>query len=77
MILLRLCCYAAGGRESKSCVAVAALCCLTQRYAQLLGRWIGPIGRNVAIRLFGLVLAAIAVELIVNGLEQMLPVLEG
>jgi hypothetical protein len=36
----------------------------------------GPV-LNVAIRLFGLVLAAIAVELIVNGLEQMLPVLEG
>jgi multiple antibiotic resistance protein len=56
-------------------VAAAALCYLTLRYAELLGRWIGPIGLNVAIRLFGLVLAAIAVEFIVNGLKQMLPVL--
>jgi multiple antibiotic resistance protein len=61
-----------------SCVvATAALCFLTLCYAELLGRWIGPIGLNVAIRLFGLVLAAIAVEFIVNGLKQMLPVLDG
>lgn len=61
-----------------SCVvAVAAVCYLTLRYAELLGRWIGPIGLNVAIRLFGLVLAAIAVEFVVNGLKQMLPVLAG
>jgi multiple antibiotic resistance protein len=61
-----------------SCVvAAASLCFLTLRYSKLVGRWIGPIGLNVAIRLFGLVLAAIAVEFIVNGLKQMLPVLDG
>jgi multiple antibiotic resistance protein len=56
-------------------VAVAVLCFLTLRFAEAIGRWIGPIGLNVAVRLFGLVLAAIAVEFIVNGLKQMLPVL--
>jgi MarC family membrane protein len=58
-------------------VAVAALCYLTLRHAERLGRWIGPIGLNVAVRLFGLLLAAIAVEFIVNGLKLMLPVLAG
>jgi multiple antibiotic resistance protein len=56
-------------------VAAAALCFLTLRFAERIGRWIGPIGLNVAVRLFGLVLAAIAVEFIVNGLKLMLPVL--
>jgi multiple antibiotic resistance protein len=61
-----------------ACVlAVAALCWLTLRYAEAIGRWIGPIGLNIAVRLFGLVLAAIAVEFIVNGLKLMLPVLNG
>ncbi len=57
-------------------VAVAALCFVTLRFAEGIGRWIGPIGLNVAVRLFGLVLAAIAVEFIVNGLKLMLPVLD-
>jgi multiple antibiotic resistance protein len=43
----------------------------------VIGRFIGPIGLNVAIRLFGLVVAAIAVEFIVNGLRLRLPVLNG
>jgi multiple antibiotic resistance protein len=61
-----------------SCVVAGAfLCFLTLRYAEILGRWIGTIGLNIAIRLFGLVLAAIAVEFIVSGLKLMLPVLEG
>jgi len=47
------------------------------RHAEAIGRLLGPIGVNVAVRLFGLVLAAIAVEFIVNGLKQMLPVLAG
>lgn len=58
-------------------VAVVILCFLTLRFAEAIGRWIGPIGLNVAVRLFGLVLAAIAVEFIVNGLKLMLPVLNG
>jgi multiple antibiotic resistance protein len=58
------------------CVAgVAALCFLALRFAAVIGRWLGPIGLNVAIRLFGLVLTAIAVEFVVNGLKLMLPVL--
>jgi len=58
-------------------VAVAVVCFVTLRFAEAIGGWIGPIGLNVAIRLFGLVLAAIAVEFIVNGLKLMLPVLDG
>ncbi|MBW2499054.1 MAG: NAAT family transporter [Deltaproteobacteria bacterium] len=59
-----------------ACIAlVAALCWIVLRYAELVGRWLGPIGLNVAVRLFGLVLTAIAVEFIVNGLKQMLPIL--
>lgn len=57
--------------------AVSALCFVALRFAEVIGRWIGPIGLNVTIRLFGLVLAAIAVEFIVNGLKLMLPVLAG
>ena len=58
-------------------VAVPTLCFLTLRFAEPIGVWIGPIGLNFAIRLFDLVLAAIAVDSIVNGLELMLPVLNG
>jgi multiple antibiotic resistance protein len=50
---------------------------LTLRCAEGIGGWTGPIGLNVAIRLFGLVLAAIAVELVVNDLKLMLPILNG
>jgi len=59
-----------------ACIAfVAALCWLVLHYAEPLGHRIGPVGVNVLVRVFGLLLAAIAVEYIVNGLKQMLPVL--
>lgn len=58
-------------------VLVAAVCWLVLRYAEPLGRWIGPIGLNVLVRIFGLVLAAIAVEFIANGLRLLFPVLNG
>lgn len=61
-----------------ACIAAAAtFCWLVLRYAEPLGRWIGAIGLNVLVRIFGLVLAAIAVEFIVNGLKQLFPALAG
>lgn len=56
---------------------VAGLCWLILRFAEPLGRWIGPIGLNVLVRLFGLILAAIAVEFIANGLKVLFPTLGG
>ncbi len=58
-------------------VVVSGLCWILLRNAERVERFVGRIGLNVAIRLFGLVLAAIAVEFIVNGLKQMLPILNG
>ena len=61
-----------------ACIAlVAAACWLVLRHAEPLGRWIGAIGLNVLVRIFGLVLAAIAVEFIANGLRLLFPVLDG
>lgn len=58
-----------------SIASVAAICWLVLRYAEPLGRMIGPIGLNVLIRIFGLLLAAIAVEFIANGLRALFPAL--
>lgn len=61
-----------------ACIAlVVAVCWIVLRYAEAVGRLLGPIGLSVIVRLFGLVLAAIAVEFIVNGLKLLLPVLAG
>jgi len=61
-----------------ACVAIVSFACyVTLRFADRIGRFIGPIGLNVLVRLFGLVLAAIAVEFIVNGLKVLLPALAG
>jgi multiple antibiotic resistance protein len=54
---------------------LAAACWLSLRHAERIGRVVGPIGMNVVIRLFGLVLAAIGVEFIVAGLKQLFPAL--
>jgi len=54
---------------------LAALCWLSLRHAEHIGRWIGPIGMNVVIRLFGLLLAAIGVEFIAAGVKEMFPAL--
>ena len=45
------------------------------RAATPIGRVLGPIGLNILTRIFGLVLAAIAVEIMANGLRQLFPVL--
>jgi multiple antibiotic resistance protein len=48
-------------------------CWLALRNAERIGRWIGPIGMNVVIRLFGLILAAIGVEFIAAGVKELFP----
>jgi len=45
--------------------------------ANPIGRRLGPIGLNILNRLFGLVLTAIAIEIMVNGLRDLFPVLRG
>jgi multiple antibiotic resistance protein len=47
------------------------------RLATPIGRALGPIGLNILNRLFGLILAAIAVEIMANGLRDLFPILTG
>lgn len=56
---------------------VASSCWFVFRHAEKVGRVIGPIGLNVIVRLFGLILAAIAIETIANGLKLLFPPLAG
>jgi multiple antibiotic resistance protein len=55
------------------CVAVAVIVWITLRMAIPIGAWLGKIGINIFTRLMGLLLAAIAVEIIVGGLGTLLP----
>ncbi len=56
---------------------VAGACAVIFRHAERVGRAIGPIGLNVIVRLFGLILAAIAIETIAAGLKLLFPPLAG
>jgi len=56
-------------------VLVSLILWLVLRLARPIGRVLGDIGLNILNRLFGLILAAIAVEVIANGLKQLFPVL--
>lgn len=56
---------------------VCLLLWLVLRMATLLGKLLGKIGLNIITRLFGLILAAIAVEIMTNGIKQLFPVLAG
>jgi multiple antibiotic resistance protein len=47
------------------------------RLATPIGRLLGPIGLNILNRLIGLILTAIAVEIMANGLRDLFPVLAG
>lgn len=48
---------------------------LVLRMAATIGRILGHTGLNIINRLFGLILAAIAVEIMANGFKQLFPVL--
>ena len=54
---------------------VCLLLWLILRSAEKVGRRLGVTGLNVINRVFGLILAAIAVEIIANGLKQLFPAL--
>jgi multiple antibiotic resistance protein len=56
---------------------IAVVLWLVLRLARPIGRVLGDNGLNVLNRIFGLILAAIAVEVIANGLKQLFPVLGG
>ncbi|KVC65115.1 YchE family NAAT transporter [Burkholderia stagnalis] len=55
--------------------ALACLCFVAMRLAEPIANWIGRTGINIATRLMGLMLSALAVEFIVNGLRALLPAL--
>lgn len=58
-------------------VAVTLLLWSVLRLASPIGTALGPIGLSILNRLFGLILTAIAVEIMANGLRQLFPVLAG
>jgi multiple antibiotic resistance protein len=62
-------------------IATIALVCLflwlVLRMATTIGNILGQIGLNIINRLFGLILAAIAVEIMANGFKELFPVLAG
>lgn len=60
------------------CIVLAGLVLwLMLRMAGVIGRALGVTGFNIVHRLFGLVLIAIAVEMMANGLKELFPVLAG
>lgn len=56
---------------------VCVLLWLVLRMAAAIGKLLGPIGLNIVNRLFGLILAAIAIEIMANGLKELFPALGG
>jgi multiple antibiotic resistance protein len=58
-------------------VVIAALVWLVLQMAQPIARVMGRTGINIATRIMGLLVAAVAVEFIVDGLQKMLPALAG
>lgn len=60
-----------------SILLVAFVCWLVLRNAERVGAFIGPVGLNVISRVFGLLLSAIAMETIANGLKGLFPILAG
>lgn len=56
-------------------IAVAMIVWMTLRLAEPIGERLGVTGLNVATRIMGLLLAAIGVQMIAEGLKQLFPVL--
>ena len=71
----------AAGHTTPAHLAVIGACCVlvsfttwaALRIAGPLSKWLGKTGVNIAIRLMGLMLAAVAVELFTSGLVVLLP----
>ncbi len=66
--------YAIGGAEI---ALLAASIWLSFRLAPTIGRLLGKTGINIITRIMGLIIAALGVEFITNGLKQLLPGLAG
>jgi len=60
-----------------SIALVCVILWIVLRMAVPIGRILGHTGLNIVNRLFGLILAAIAVEIMANGLRQLFPALAG
>ncbi|HUW51048.1 MAG TPA: NAAT family transporter [Sulfuricella sp.] len=68
-------------RSSPAHLGMIILCCLlvalatwmALRLATPVSKWLGETGVNIAIRLMGLLLAAVAVEILASGLVVLLP----
>ena len=58
-------------------LAISRMLWLVLRLAKPIGELLGDNGLNVLNRIFGLILAAIAVEVTANGLKQLYPILAG
>ncbi len=58
-------------------ILVCMLLWLVMRLAVPVGKRLGPIGLRITQRIFGLILTAIAVEVMANGLRELFPVLRG
>lgn len=58
-------------------ILVCVLLWLVLRLATVIGKALGHIGLNIINRLFGLILAAIAVEIMANGVKELFPALAG
>lgn len=58
-------------------VALVVLTWLSFRLAPAIARLLGKTGINVVTRLMGLIMAAVGVEFIANGLKQLFPLLGG
>ncbi|MGN6229696.1 MAG: YchE family NAAT transporter [Trinickia sp.] len=52
---------------------IAVICFGALRLADPIARWVGQTGINIGTRLMGLMLSALAVEFIVDGLKALLP----
>ncbi|HEY3596595.1 MAG TPA: MarC family protein [Paraburkholderia sp.] len=52
---------------------LALICFFSLRLAEPIARWVGRTGINIGTRLMGLMLSALAVEFIVDGLKALLP----
>jgi len=55
------------------CLLVAMAIWIALRVATPVSNWLGKTGVNIAIRLMGLLLAAVAVEIMTSGLVVLLP----
>ena len=60
------------------CITIVCLgLWIVLRLASKIGKLLGQIGLNIINRLFGLILAAIAIEIMANGLKELFPILAG